>query len=166
MYEFWALWAGTGTWYLQRAYSTTATWTWNSTGAPHGTERFGVWVKDAKSLNSVDQVASIPFDITNQPCTALSMTAVPASTAPAGTSIVVTATSSCPNAGQMYEFWAMWATTGTWYLQKAYSTSPTWTWNSTGAPAGTERFGVWVKDVSAAASTPADLYFSIPYVIT
>jgi hypothetical protein len=165
-FKFVALWAGTGTWITQQAYSTTASWTWNSTGAPAGTERFGVWVKDAGSPYAYDQLASIPYTVTNQACTALSLTAAPPSPSLSGTTITVTATSTCPNANQQYEFWALWQGAGGWIMQKAYSTSPTWIWNSTGAPPGTERFGVWVKDASAAASTQADLYFSIPYQVT
>jgi hypothetical protein len=164
-FEYWALWAGTGTWYLQQAYSTTASWTWNSTGAPAGTERFGVWVKDAGSPNAYDQLASIPYTVVNKACTALSLTAAPPSPSVSGTTITVTATSTCPNSNQQYEFWALWQGASGWIMQKAYSTSNTWTWNSTGAPAGTERFGVWVKDASAASSTQADLYYSIPYQV-
>jgi hypothetical protein len=51
-------------------------------------------------------------------------------------------------------------------MQRAYSTSPTWTWNSTGAPPGIERFGVWVRDASAAASTPYDAVNSITFQVT
>jgi len=165
-YQFLALWAGTTSYIIQQAYSTTATWTWNSTGATAGVERFGVWVKDAASTNSADMYFSFPYSITNNPCTVLSMTAAPASPSVHGTSITVTATSTCPNAGQKYQFLALWAGTSSYIVQQSYSTTATWTWNSTGAPAGTERFGVWVKDVSSPASSAADLYFSIAYVIT
>jgi hypothetical protein len=165
-FEFWALWQGASGWIMQQAYSTTASWTWNSTGAPTGTERFGVWVKDAGSPNAYDQLASIPYTVTNQACTALSLTAAPPSPSVSGTTITVTATSTCPNSLPQYEFWALWQGASGWIMQKAYSTSATWTWNSTGAPPGTERFGVWVKDASAPASKQADLYYSTPYQVT
>jgi hypothetical protein len=165
-YEFWALWQGTTTWVLQQTYSIYPSYVWDSTGAPAGVERFGVWVKDASSPNPYDQVASIPYTITNAPCTVLGLTAAPASPSVHGTTITVTATSTCPNPNPQYEFWALWAGTSSWILQQAYSTATTWTWNSTGAPAGVERFGVWVKDVSEPASVQADLYFSIPYQVT
>jgi hypothetical protein len=165
-YQFVALWAGTSTWIVQRAYSPTATWTWNSSGAPSGIERFGVWVKDTGSPYAYDQVASIPFTVTNPACSAVSLSAAPASPTPSGTTITVTASSTCPNANPVYEYWAIWAGTNGWIMQRAYSTSPTWTWNSTGAPPGIERFGVWVKDASAAASTPYDAVNSITFQVT
>jgi outer membrane protein assembly factor BamB len=165
-YEFWALWQGAGSWILQRAYSTSPIWTWNSTGAPAGIERFGVWVRDASSAAAYDAVNSITFAVTNQACSAATMSAAPASPQSSGTTITVTATGTCPNASPQYEFWALWAGANGWIMQKAYSTSPTWTWNSTGALPGIERFGVWVKDASAAASTPYDVVNSIVYQVT
>jgi len=163
-FQFVALWAGTSSWIVQQPYSTTATWTWNSTGAPAGTERFGVWVKDAGSSNAYDQLASIPFTVTNQACTAVSITSAPATTGPAGTTITVTATATCPNANPQFQFLALWAGTNTWIVQRSYSTSNTWTWNSTGAPPGTEKFGVWVHDANSTA--PYDRYASISFTVT
>jgi hypothetical protein len=163
-FEFLALWASTNTWIVQQPYSTGTTWTWNSTGAHAGIERFGVWVKDAASSNAYDQVASIPFTVTTLACTAVSITASPASPQASGTTITVTATSTCPDANPQYQFLALWAGINTWIVQKTYSTSTTWTWNSTGAPPGTERFGVWVRDASSGAAY--DAVFSIPYQVT
>ncbi len=50
-YEFWLRTDTTG-WQLIQAYSTTATYDWNSTGASVGTVYFGVWVKDVSSSTS------------------------------------------------------------------------------------------------------------------
>jgi hypothetical protein len=165
-FQFVALWAGTSSWIVQQPYSASATWTWNSAGAPAGGEHFGVWVKDASSVSAYDQLASIPYAVTNQACTALSLSAAPPSPSASGTTITVTATATCPNASPQFEFWALWQGASGWILQKSYSSTATWTWNSTGARPGTERFGVWVKDASAAASTQADLYFSISYQVS
>jgi hypothetical protein len=94
----------------------------------------------------------------------VSITAAPAGTAAAGTTITVTATSTCPDANPQYQFLALWAGTNLWIVQKSYSTSTTWSWNSTGAHAGVERFGVWVRDASSGAAY--DAVFSIPYQVT
>jgi hypothetical protein len=150
------------TWIVQQPYSASATWTWNSTGARAGVERFGVWVKDARSPYGYDQVASIPFSITTSACTALSISAAPEATASVGTSISVTGTATCPN--PQFQFVALWAGTNRWIVQQPYSTSATWTWNSAGAAAGAERFGVWVKDASS--RTIFDQLASIPYTVT
>jgi hypothetical protein len=166
LYEFWAFWAGAGSWILQQTYSTTATWAWNSTGASAGTETFGVWIKDSGSTAAYDVLQGMPFVITNAACTAVSVTAAPVSPSVHGTTITVTAAGTCPDAAPTYEFWAFWQGANGWILQQAYSTTATWTWNSTGAAAGTEKFGAWVKDAAAAATTPFDAVNSISYVIT
>jgi hypothetical protein len=164
-YEFWALWKGASGWIMQRAFSTVTTWTWNSAGAPAGTELFGVWAKDSASTAAYDVVNSTSFQVTNAACTAVTLSALPASPQSIRPSIVVTAVATCPDAAPTFEFWALWQGANGWILQRAYSTSPTWTWVSTGAPAGTEHFGVWVKDVGSASTTAVDTFASMAYVL-
>jgi hypothetical protein len=163
-FQFVALWAGTNTWVVQKAFSSSNTWTWNSTGAPAGTERFGVWVRDSGSTAPYDALDSSPFTVFS-PCTSVSESFSPASPIAHSSGATVTVTASavgCSN--PQYQFVALWAGTNTWIVQKAYSSSNTWTWNSTGAPAGTERFGVWVRDAASTASY--DALFGAPYTLT
>jgi len=47
-YEFWILAPG-GSWTIAQAYSSTATFNWNTTGLPPGTYLHSVWVRDASS---------------------------------------------------------------------------------------------------------------------
>jgi hypothetical protein len=42
-----------------------------------------------------------------------------------------------------------------WQLVQGYSSGATYDWNTTGAPAGTIYFGVWVKDSASANSVDA-----------
>jgi hypothetical protein len=80
-----------------------------------------------------------------------------------GAQVTITASSSgCTN--PVYEFWMRPATSATWQLVHAYSTSPTYRWNSNGAPAGIVYFGVWARDAASAAS--ADVYSSTPFTLT
>jgi hypothetical protein len=152
-YEFWARWAGTSTWVLLQGYSTTNTYVWNSTGAPAGTENFGVWVRDASSGAAYDAITSIPYTVTGPTptgCTAVSVSPSPASVNEGdGTHVTLTASSTCPHASPKYEFWAKWQGTSTWQLLQSYSLSNTYDWNSAGALPGTETFGVWVKDAQS-----------------
>jgi hypothetical protein len=68
----------------------------------------------------------------------------PASPQPAGTTITITATSAtCTH--PMYQFWIK-APGGSWTIMQAYSTMTTFSWNTTGLPAGTYDWSVWVKD--------------------
>jgi hypothetical protein len=80
-------------------------------------------------------------------CTAAGLAATPASPQAAGVQVHLTATSAtCSN--PLYEFWMLPKGATAWKVVQPYSTSPTLTWNSTGAAAGTEQFGVWVRDAN------------------
>jgi hypothetical protein len=163
-YEFWMKAAGTSTWQLLGGYTTSATYTWNSTGALGGTETFGVWARDATSTATYDTYASLPFTITTGACTSVTATASP-TTATHGTGAQVTITgvgAGCTT--PRYEFWMKAAGSSTWQLLRGYTTSATYTWNTTGAPTGTEQFGVWVRDASSGASY--DSYVSLPFTLS
>jgi hypothetical protein len=68
-----------------------------------------------------------------------------------GTHVTITAVATGCSNGARYEFW-MRTTTTPWQLVRSYTTGTTYDWNSTGAPAGTVYFGVWVKDASSSAA--------------
>jgi predicted outer membrane repeat protein len=179
LYEFWMLAQGASSWQLVRSYSTSATWQWNTTGAPAGTELFGVWARDASSpgvtcssFGCNDTVASILYTVTTTSCASVTMSASPVSPSAHGTGVQVTFTavaSGCANA--LYEFWMLPAGSNTWIKVQGYSTSATFTWNTNGAPAGTERFGVWVRDASSPGINHSslginDAVFSTLYTLT
>jgi IPT/TIG domain len=64
LYEFWMR-TSTTAWVIVQSYSTTATYDWNSTGAPVGTVFFGVWAKDKKSpTTTFDANASTTVSVT------------------------------------------------------------------------------------------------------
>jgi hypothetical protein len=53
-----------GTWTLVKAYSTSATFTWNSTNQPAGSYRFSVWARDAGSSSSYDAFSAFNYPLT------------------------------------------------------------------------------------------------------
>lgn len=175
LYEFWMLPSGSTTWNLVQGYSANASYAWNSTGALAGTEQFGVWVRDAASLGvscnpgmgCYDAFAGIPYSVTvggvgGSACASITGSSSPASPVLSGTPVTISgAASGCPN--PRYEFW-MKAGANAWQLVQGYSPSPTYAWNSTGALAGTETFGVWTRDASSTASY--DTYASVPFTVT
>ena len=61
-YEFWML--KGSTWVVVQAWSTGATWTWDTTGLAPGTYHFGVWVRDAASQGVHDGGAMGRYDTT------------------------------------------------------------------------------------------------------
>jgi hypothetical protein len=150
MYQFWTKATG-GSWTIAKAYSTSATFSWNTTGLPAGTYYWSVWVRDSgsagicNSMGCYDQfVSGTPYVLSTTACTSPSATVAPASPQPAGTTITITATSAtCTH--PMYQFWIK-APGGSWTIMQAYSTMTTFSWNTTGLPAGTYDWSVWVKD--------------------
>jgi len=146
LYEFWMRPSGSSTWRVVQAYSSNPSYRWNTTGAPAGTDYFGVWTRDAGSRASYDSTLSIPYALT-APCTSARVAFTPPSPVRqgSGTAVTLTASSSgCPN--PQYEFWMRPSGSSAWQLVQPYSTSPTYQWNTTGAAAGTVYFGAWVRD--------------------
>lgn len=70
------------------------------------------------------------------------MTASPGSPRPAGAPITFTV-SSAGCVSPQYEFWQE-TPSGTWTLVQPYGGGTAFTWDSTGAPAGSRNFAVWV----------------------
>src|SRR6266567_3813447 len=153
-YEFWTMAPG-GSWTIVQAYSPTNTFTWN-TVPPAGAYKYSVWARDAGSAASYDTYfPGTAYTLTTTPCTSVTASPAPASPQTSGTAITISASASgCPNA--RYEFWIM-AAGGSWTIVQAYSPTATFSWNTTGLPAGTYRYSVWARDASSGASY--DTYF-------
>jgi spore germination protein YaaH len=178
LFEFWMLYGGT--WRVVQTWSTRNTWTWNTTGAPAATYHFGVWVRDASgqgvynggSMGRYDAYAGVLFTI-EPSCKSVAVAASPPSPIAhgLGTRVTFTATASgCSDASPLYEFWMLSGTT--WRLVQGWSTTNTWIWNTTGAPAGTQHFGVWVRDAASkgayngGAMGRYDAYVGAPYTLS
>src|SRR5439155_20835088 len=148
LFEFWAKWAGTSNWQLIRGYATGNTLDWNSTGAKPGVETFGVWVKDASSSQAYDAYNSTPVTVTAATCGPVTAGAVPPTIShltPGTVVITGTETGSCTTS-PLFEFWMRPASSSTWTLVKAYSSSNTINSDTHCAAVGTVYFGVWVND--------------------
>jgi len=166
VYEFWARWQGYSTWQMLQGYSTSNVYNWNSTGAAPGTEYIGVWVKDVSSSAAVDAYLSIPYSVTAPSCASVTVSASPASPAAHGTGVQVTFTAvaaGCTDPNPSYEFWMLAQGSTTWQVVQGYTNSATYVWNTNGAPAGTDRFGVWVRDARSSAAN--DAFVGIDYML-
>ncbi len=165
-YEFWLLPPG-GAWSIAQAYSPSNTWTWNTTGLAPGTYLLDVYARDASSSAAYDAHISPNPSYTLQasvtPCTAVSETASPPAPQASGTSVKFTATATgCPNPA--YEFWLL-PPGGAWSTVQAYSSSGSWTWNTTGLAAGTYTLDVYARDASSTAAYDAHISPSPTYVL-
>jgi hypothetical protein len=163
LYEFWMQAPGSSAWQLVQGYSTSATYRWNTAGAPAGAEHFGIWVRDAASTSAYDAYSAVPYTLFAS-CSGASATFAPASPLARGSGVTVTVTGSAAGCSNpLYEFWMQPAGSSAWQIVQGYSTSATYRWNTAGAAAGTEHFGVWVRDAAGVAQY--DTYASVPYTL-
>ena len=153
-YEFWILPPG-GSWTIMQAYSASATFNWNTTPTA-GVYRYSVWVRDNSSAAAYDTYfPGTTYTLTTTPCTSVTASAAPASPQAHGTTVTITASASgCTN--PRYEFWIL-APGGSWAIAQAYSSTATFSWNTTGLAAGVYRYSVWARDASSGAGY--DTYF-------
>ncbi len=79
-----------GSWSLVRAYSSQAWFTWNTAGKPAGTYRFSVWARDASSPAAYDAFSTFNYALATTPCTGMSATASPPTSATVGTTVTIT----------------------------------------------------------------------------
>ena len=151
-YQFWIQAPG-HSWTIVRAYSTGASFTWNTT-PPAGTYHYSVWVRDASSTTGYDTYfPGATYTLTTTPCTSVSASAAPAPPQASGTPVTITASASgCSN--PRYEFWVQ-APGGSWSVVQAYSSNATFNWNTSGLSSGAYRYSVWVRDASSAGSYDA-----------
>jgi N-acetylmuramoyl-L-alanine amidase len=165
LYQFLTQAPGSDSWQIAQAYSTNPTFRWNTIGLPAGTYLYTVWTRDMSSTGATCNdpgcfdayFPATPYRLTTQPCTAVSDSLGPASAwlfrAPflphspplSGTSVTFTATASgCPH--PLYQFLTQAPGSDTWQIAQAYSTNPTFSWNTIGLTEGSYLYTVWARD--------------------
>src|SRR4029077_18959853 len=138
---------------IVQAYSSSATFSWSTTGDPAGTYLYTVWGRDASSIATLDAYfpgTAYTLASTATPCTAVTATAAPASPQVPGTAAPLSgAATGCPN--PRYQFWIL-PPGGTWTIVQTYSSNAAFSWSTTGDPAGTYLYTVWARDASSTAN--------------
>ena len=171
-YQFWILAPG-HSWQIAQAYSSMATFNWNTTGLASGNYLYTVWARDASStgascsnLGCNDAFFPAPtFTLNTQPCTSVSDSVAPTSPQGSGTAVTFTASaSSCPH--PLYQFWIL-APGHSWQIVQPYSVATTFNWNTSGLPAGNYLYTVWARDLSSAGTSCgylgcSDAFFPAP----
>jgi hypothetical protein len=156
-YKFW-LQAPGGGWTVAQDYSSSNTWTWNTSGLASGTYTLDVYARDASSSAAYDtHVSPNPSYVLSAgaACTSVSETASPASPQAAGPTVTFTASAAgCPN--PTYQFWQQ-APGGAWTVTQAYSSNNKWTWNTSGLASGTYLLDVYVRQSGSTASYEAHI---------
>jgi uncharacterized protein (DUF2141 family) len=159
LYRFMVLAPGATSYTVVQDYVTSPTFTWNTTGLAPGTYRFSVWARDASSSGAYGN-SSGRWDVYNNntvytlsTCSALNLTVSPASPKGAGTTVTLTASASgCPNPNPVYHFAVLKPGATSYAVVQDYSTSRTFTWNTTGLAPGTYRFSIWARDAGSSGA--------------
>jgi IPT/TIG domain/Cysteine-rich secretory protein family len=153
LYQFWLLAPGSSTWQIKQPYSSIATFSWNTSGMPSGSYLYTVWARDSGSTGTACSYlgcndAFFPgtaFTLGSTPCTSVSDSPSIASPQQSGASVTFTAVASgCPH--PLYQFWILPAGSSTWQIKQPYSSMATFSWNTTGMPAGNYLYTAWARD--------------------
>src|SRR5207253_2403252 len=135
---------------------------WNTAGRLGGSYRLSIWARDASSSASYDAFSAFQYDLTTTTCTAMNATSSPSGSAGVNSTVTITgAATGCPN--PQYEFWLL-PPGGTWRLAQGYLSNASFSWDTTGGPAGSWRFSVWARDGSSSASY--DSFSAFPFTVT
>ena len=171
LYQFWILAPGASAWTIAQPYSTSSTFSWNTTGKASGVYHFSVWTRDATSsgtsCNSLGcsdaYVPGFAYTLGSPPCSSLTAAAAPVSSSAPGTGVTVTGSASgCGS--PMYQFWMLAPGSGTWSIAQPYSSSATFNWNTTGKAVGTYRLSAWARDSGSTGTSCNSLGCNDSYV--
>lgn len=143
----------TGVWSLLRDWSTTGSYTWNTTGLDLGVWNVKVWVRDIGYAGSPAYQTSVgsTFELNaSAACTSASTIATPNPVVRGNTVTFVTAAGSCPSPEfQVHHL----APGGTWQLVSEYAAAnSTYLWDTTNAVTGTHNFQIWARTQGSAVS--------------
>ncbi|RNC69234.1 MAG: M6 family metalloprotease domain-containing protein, partial [Desulfuromonadales bacterium] len=126
-YQFWLLPPG-GSYSIKQAYSSSATWTWNTSGLAAGTYTIQVWARSAGTSPAAgyDTYKATTFTVSSLPA-ASGVTLTPSVSSPqnAGTSVTFTAAGAGGTGSYDYQFWLL-PPGGSYSIKQAYSSSATW----------------------------------------
>ena len=140
-----------GGWKTIRPWSTTSSFTWDTTSATAGANKVMVWVRIQGSGVAFQALSEELTYTVSAPtagtCSALSIAGNPAPTGgdlAAGTSVAFTATATCGTGTPEYVYRGYTAADG-WKTIRPWSTTSTFTWDTTGAAATTHTIMAWVR---------------------
>ncbi|MHB8773461.1 MAG: hypothetical protein ACYC7J_20920, partial [Syntrophales bacterium] len=153
-----------GSWVAARAHSSTPTWAWNTTGQAAGVYTIQVWARNAGSAASVEAYKSLSYTLTTGTGPVSSVTLTPNLSSPRAVGTVVTFTAAASGGSGSYQYYFTYRTpAGSWVAARAYSSTPTWAWNTTGLATGVYTIQVWARNAGSAASYEA--YKSLSYTL-
>lgn len=148
-YEFSLQGPGTGgVMTVQRPFSTTATWTWNTTGHG-GANTVRVSVRNAVMLTPGDVATTMAYTVI-EPVDAATLGGSVASPQAEGTPVTLTGVGSGGTGVYEYQFWQRLPNGAPWVMVQDYGVGDAWAWDTTGA-IGTALHLVYVRNVGSTA---------------
>ncbi len=157
----------TGKWSVGQAYSSNASWTWNTTGLGTGTYTIQVWARSAGSTAAYEAWTSVNYSLIPPPpppATGVTLTMNQQSPQQPGAQVTFTAAASGGSGSYQYYFIVFNPNTGKWSVGQAYSSNASWTWNTTGLGSGTYAIQVWARSVGSTAAY--DAWTGVTYTLT
>jgi Fibronectin type III domain len=143
LYEFW-LGYSNGRWLMKQAFSADPTFHFETAGLVAGRYLVRVWAShQGASIASWEAYGTSVVTVTAGPCTAADLSP-PSVSQDRGTTVVLNASSTfCLK--PMYEYWVLYPN-NKWYMKRAFSSDPTWSWDTTALQPGHYRVHVWASN--------------------
>jgi hypothetical protein len=143
-FRFWIFTPGVG-WSIAQDWSTSSTFSWDTTGRAAGDYLAEAWARAGTSGDPQAQSADVPYTLksASSPCTGVNLSASPNSPQTVGTRVTWTA-SATGCATPQFRFWIFTSGVG-WSIAQDWSTSSTFSWDTTGRAAGDYWFEAWVR---------------------
>jgi subtilisin family serine protease len=153
-----------GVWSVVRAYSSSASWVWNTGAGPAGGYFIQVWARNAGSTSNYEAFIGKAFDVVStasppSPVTAVALSPNVPSPQTAGAQVIFTASATGTTGNYEYLF-ALRNPAGAWSVAQAYGSSPSWTWNTSGSPAGGYFVQVWARNAGSSSAYEAYLGYA------
>ena len=159
-YEFW-LKRANGTWGLEQGWGG-GSFAWDSAGFATGAYQLGVWARRAGATNLYDAYGITTGTVSIDSCISASLAPSVAAPQVRGVSLSLTASSSgC--ASPQYEFWLR-APGSSWKVVQPYSSTATWSLNTSLYAAGNFQVGVWAR--RAASPRAYDSFYVRSYSVS
>jgi hypothetical protein len=152
-YQFMAAAAGSD-FVVAQPYTPTASWVWNTTGAPAGAYIVQVFARSIGSVAALEALGTVNYTLTvaGTAPTSITLAAAPADNTLAGGSVTYTATVNDGTGPFEYEFRARVAPGGTFAVAQPYTRTNNWTWNTAGSAPGSYEIQVNVRRVGQPAT--------------
>ena len=176
-YQVWVRYPSASCCQLAQGYGSSATYPWSTTGLAGGTYTFAIWARDANSsglyansLGRYDAYLVLTYTLTGNVCAAVTAQTSPNGTAMSGTLVTITGSASgCPN--PRYQFEMFFPGPNIWKVVQPYSLSNAFSWNTSGASAGSYKFIVKARDASSSGAAGSgsgawDAYTVVNYTLT